>query len=144
MTVASKLHAGVDKLFREGKTVSVQVYATNISGTSVYDDDPTRYTSSGAALTISGLVFPVTSAFSRGKASSDALLLEQGKILTSDKKIYLKNNPIISGLSLIGISGTTGIDYHEIVGDGVITYTVGDEVIYQRIYTRVVPGGSLF
>ena len=103
-----------------------------------YDDVITQ-TLTGSYLT-SGLIFPV-----RGKqGSEEAILMEQGKLQTQDKVLFLTGSVQLnsSGL-LIGI-GTSPTDYYTIISNGITTYEINGSPVYKKIYLRYTIPGSIF
>jgi len=137
MTTSTLLRNGLNRLFQEGRTTSVVVLTGSVVDTD-YDDAMT-WAQSGNTIWSSGLVFPV----SNKQGSSEPILLEQGKILMSDKKLYVGSEIPLSGDNIkIGI-GSPPIQ-HSIIPDGVYKYTVGDGLIYQKCFIREITGGSLY
>ena len=97
-------------------------------------DDYTIQTITGSQY-ISGLVFPVRGA----QGSEEALLLEQGKLLTKDKVLYTGSFST-SGNLLFDIQG----DKYGIVPNGIHTWTSAGSTIYNKIYIRYTQTGSLY
>ena len=139
MTWETKLFNGFNYLIGEGKTVSVKIFSGSIAaGSGVYDDD-VSYSLNSTTWT-SGMVFPI----GNSKGSSDPILLEQGKLLMSDSKLYLGSSINLSGLGITLGIGSPATQTYSIVPEGIIKYTLGDNTIYQRLYIRNLAGGSLF
>lgn len=133
MTVQNILNDGIDYIFKNGgltTTINIIEYTFD-SGS--YDDDTTQ-TITGSQ-TISGLIFPIKSS----QGSEEALLLEQGKLLTQDKIMYV-GSLNTSGNLLIEIQG----DNYTIIPDGIQQWTVSNNTIYNKIFLRQSLGGSLF
>jgi len=102
-----------------------------------YDDD-VILAQSGTSLWMSGLVMPI-----KGKwGSSEALLLEQGKIKTSDKVLYIAGTQLTDGILKVGIGSPTIVE-HFIVPDGVEIVPPTGSSVYKKLYCRVLPTGSL-
>jgi|GEM_PF-6560011 len=85
--------------------------------------------------TIDGIIFPVKNK----QGSEDALLLQQGKLLTKDKVLYT-GSVNISGNILIQADN----DYYTLVPNGVHTYSSAGSDIYNKFYIRNTIPGSLF
>ena len=119
--------------------VRLKYYTGSISSTA-YDDEQVL-TLSGTTWT-SGCVQPVTNVY----GSNDAVLLEQGKINTNDKKVYIPGNVVTGGTGLsvkIGIGSPPGGEY-SIIPQGVMAWEINSEVIYKKLYLRELQAGSLF
>lgn len=102
-------------------------------------DDSIIQTVTGSTY-VSGLIFPM-----RGKSgSTEAILIEQGKLLTKDKILYMYGNVNVhsSGL-LIGI-GSPSTDYYTIISNGIHTYSVNGSNVYHKLWLRHTIPGSLF
>ena len=113
---------------------------TFTTGSDSYDDQRT-VTQVGSTVT-SGLEFPVGGTNSNS-SSVDAMLLEQGKLKTSDKKLYLFGNISISGNSVIGLGSPTAVQ-HTVISDGIQQYSINGTPVYKKIFVRVDTAGSLF
>ena len=138
MTTASDLVDKFDKLLGYGEQVRVKYYNTQDTGD--YDDDITL-TQSGTDLWVSGVVQPISS----NQYSSDALLLEQGKILQDDKKIYIAGDIKTSGLGpiKIGLNGSPTSEQYRILEDGQVTeWGVNGSAIYKKLYIKYLTNGS--
>lgn len=133
MTIYSKFVRGRDKLFRSaGFTSDITFIAYTIPSDS-YDDDTTQAVSGTS--TTSGVVFPVTA--SRG--STESLLLEQGKLTTNDKMLYV-GSANLSGNLLIDINNTK----YGIIPNGIETWEVSGSVVLNKIFIRQSTTGSLY
>jgi len=119
-----------------GQIVRIKYYtATYTSG--AYDDDVTL-SESGTALWTSGLALPITAP----RGSSEAELLEQGRILRSDKKLYLPGDVDTSGVYVkIGL-GSPPAEEYSILPEGVLSYDITGSSVYKKCYIRVLPAGS--
>lgn len=115
-----------------GLSTQINIVSFSVVSNS-YDDDTTKMLN-GSSL-ISGLVFPIRNKF----GSQESLLMEQGKLLTSDKTLFIGSTNL-SGNILIEI----GSDKYTIVPDGITRYEVGGQQIYNKIYIRKTLGGSLW
>jgi hypothetical protein len=133
MNIKSILDNGMNHIMLTGG-LSTQINIVSFSVVSnSYDDDTTKMLN-GSSL-ISGLVFPIRNKF----GSQESLLMEQGKLLTSDKTLFIGSTNL-SGNILIEI----GSDKYTIVPDGITRYEVGGQQIYNKIYIRKTLGGSLW
>ena len=134
MTVKSILDAGRNKIFGDGGlTTTISIINFNLNPAD-YDDE-VLYQSIAGSNVISGLVFPIRS---RG-GSEEALLLQQGKLLTKDKVLYT-GSVNFSGNVLIDIKG----EKYAIIPDGIHTYEANGSTIYSKIFIRTSLSGSLF
>lgn len=91
-------------------------------------------TKSGAANWISGLTLPIKSV----EGSKEAVLLEQGKIKTSDKRVYIKGNVVTAtpspGALKVGVGSPTPVE-HFIIPDGEEAWppsTDSNEIVYKK------------
>ena len=138
MTTASNLVDKFDKLLGYGEQVRVKYY--NSIDTGDYDDDITL-TQSGTDYWVSGVVQPISSK----QYSSDALLLEQGKLLQDDKKIYVAGDVQTSGLGpiKIGLNGSPTSEQYRILEDGQVTeWGVNGSLVYKKLYLKYLTNGS--
>lgn len=125
MGIKTILDNGISKIMNvAGNEVNVNLI-TYVFNDSDYDE-PTHKSINGS-VALSGLVFPVKSK----EGSTEAMLMEQGKITYSDKVLYT-GSVNISGNQFIDING---INY-TIIPDGVMTYSVGGETVYNKFFIR--------
>jgi len=97
-------------------------------------DDVTTQTLIGSEV-VSGLIFPI-----RGKqGSEEAMLMEQGKLLTKDKVLYT-GSVNTSGNILVDIQG----EKYTIINEGVKDWGVTGSTIYTKLFLRHTIPGSLF
>ena len=138
MTFASELVSDIDSALSYGEKVRFKYY--NQTSMGEYSDDVV-YTQSGNDYWCSGLICPIDSR----TGGYDTLLLQQGKILMNDKKIYVRGDIQTSGLGKIKI-GTTGSPTtreYEILNEGQVTgWEVNGSVVYKKIYVRYLTNGS--
>jgi glycosyltransferase involved in cell wall biosynthesis len=73
------------------------------------------------------------------QGSQEAVLLEQGKLLTKDKIVYC-GSVNTSGNLVFNISN----EYYGIVNEGVTRFDTAGSVVYNKIYLRLLPNGSLY
>ena len=137
MTTASDLVTQFNNILGYGEQVRFKYYNTQDTGD--YDDDITL-TQSGTDFWVSGVVQPISS----NQYSSDALLLEQGKILQDDKKLYVAGDTQTSGLGPIKMAlGSPVRNEYQILGQGQVTeWNINGTPIYKKIYARILNGGS--
>jgi hypothetical protein len=121
-----------------GEQIRLKYYNQQVTGD--YDDDVTL-TQSGTDLWISGAVQPISSK----QFSSDSLLLEQGKILLDDKKIYVNGSVQTSGLGpiKIGMNGSPTTEQYQILNEGQVTqWDLNGIAIYKKLFVRYLNTGS--
>lgn len=139
MTVFSdEIKAGFNEILAYGEQVRFKYYNQVFVGN--YDDD-ISLTQSGTDFWVSGIVQPISSK----QFSSDALLLEQGKILMDDKKLYVTGTVQTSGLGpiKIGMNGSPTTQQYQILGEGQVTeWDINGVPIYKKIFVRYLPNGS--
>jgi hypothetical protein len=133
MNINSILNDGMNLLMKAGG-ISTQVNIISFTiGSSSYDDSIVQ-TLTGSQV-VSGLIFPL-----RGtQGSSEAMLMENGKLLTDDKILYT-GSVNISGNILIGI----GSERYTIIPEGVHNWDVNGQTVYQKYYIRQTLNGSIF
>jgi len=138
MTTASDLIQKFNNGLQYGEQIRFKYY--NQIATGDYDDD-TTLTQSGTDFWVSGVVQPINT----NQYSSDALLLEQGKILQDDKKLYVEGTVQTSGLGpiKIGLNGSPTTEQYRILEDGQITdWTINGTIIYKKLYLKYLTNGS--
>ena len=140
MTIVDDFQNGVAEALDFGKEIRIKYYNTSWGAGSYYDDDVTL-TQSGSDYWTSGVILPIAN--SRG--SSDAVLLEQGKITTNDTKLYIDGSVPTSGTIKIGLGSYTnmsGCEY-SLLSEGITKWEVNDIDIIKKLYIRNLPNGSL-
>lgn len=138
MTILSEFQNDFDSMLEFGEQIRFRYY--NQFFNDRYDDD-TSLMQSGTDFWVSGIVQPI----SNKQSSSDALLLEQGKILLDDKKVYVAGDVQTSGISpiKIGMTGSPTTQQYQILGDGQVTqWDMNGTPIYKKIFLRFLPNGS--
>lgn len=138
MTIINDFQNGVTEALNFGKLVRFKYYTTSWGAGSYYDDDITLSVS-GGNLWVSGVVLPISST----KGSSDAVLLEQGKILTNDTKLYVQGSVDTSGTIKIGLGSPIENEYQVLV-EGVSKWEVNNVDILKKLYIRRLETGSLY
>lgn len=121
-----------------GVTIAIVQYTQVIAGAgSWYDDD--RTISQSGTTWVSGIHQPIRNKF----GSSEARLIEAGKLLTDDKALFIPGTVNISGQAIkIGVGSPTTI-YHSVLPDGAETHNIQGVDIYKKVFLRVLPTGSL-
>ena len=135
--VGSDFKEGFEEVLQYGQLVRLKYFNPTYGAGSYYDDDETL-TQSGTDLWISGVVQPIDA--SRG--SSDAILMEQGRLLTNDTKLYIEGEVNTSGVVKIGL-GSPPTNEYSILPEGVIDWSVNAESIVNKVYLRRLTTGSL-
>lgn len=139
------VEAGSGQLFKFQETVNnygvpVEViqYTQVIAGTgSWYDDDRTITQSSSTW--VSGIHQPIKGKF----GSSEARLIEAGKLLTDDKALFLDGTVNVSGQEIkIGIGSPNPV-YHSVLEEGTETHNIQGVDIYKKMFLRILSTGSL-
>jgi len=138
MSISNELISDFKEALIYGEQVRFKYFSQSFVGE--YDDD-ISLTQSGNDYWCSGLVLPIDTR----TGGHDALLLQQGKILLDDKKIYVNGDVQTSGLSpiKIGMNGSPTSQQYEIVEGGRnIEWNINGTPIYKKIYIRFLPNGS--
>lgn len=112
-------------------------YFTGSVSPDSYNDEQ-KLTQSGSDLWTSGCIQPIKTV----QGSNDAVLLEQGKIKTTDKKVFIPGTIITTGIIKIGV-GSPIQNENSIVPDGDIPWNVNGSIVYKILYMRELPTGSL-
>jgi len=133
------LHLALNKLMdRAGVPIRMKYFTIDTG--SIYDDD-VIYTQSGTDLWTSGIVLPIDT--SRG--SWDSILLEQGKIIENDTKLFCHGSLLFTGSEFeirVQIGSPVGEEYSML--DKTIKVSTYGEPIYKKIFIRQIGGtGSL-
>ncbi len=143
MSLQSRLSAGLSKLIdRTGTPIRVQYFETLFDDNTF--DDSVVLTQSGGDHWTSGIIFPL----SNKPGHSDSLLLEQGKLINGDSKLFLHGSLILTGSEMIvkitvGSPSSADTNY-SIIPPGPISHIVSNTPIYKVAYIRLIGGtGSL-
>jgi hypothetical protein len=140
MVFSDELKQDITSILSYGEQVRFKYYNQSLGAGSYYDDNVT-YTQSGNDYWCSGLVCPIDSRL----GGRDSLLLQQGKILYDDKKLYVTGDVQTSGLGpiKIGMTGSPTTQQYQIIEDGQVTsWGVNGTIIYKKIYIRYLTNGS--
>ncbi len=133
MTIKNILDNGMDKIMKAGG-LSTSISIISYTYTDSDYDEPTAQTLTGSNV-VSGLIFPMKSL----QGSEEALLLQQGNLLTTDKILYTGSFNS-SGNLLIDFNN----DIYSIIPNGIHTYDVNGQTVYNKIFIRKSITGSLF
>jgi len=139
MPVQDQLAVGFDKVIRRaGGQIRVQYFTSTIG--SVWDDD-TTWAQSGGDLWTSGIILPI----SHQRGTSESILLEQGKLIEDDKRLFIHGSLVLTGSEMtttIAV-GSPIIERYTIL-DSDIQVSVFDTPIYRKVFLRRIGGtGSL-
>ena len=140
MTIVEDFQNGVTEALGFGQQIRIKYYNTGYGAGSYYDDDITL-TQSGTNYWCSGVILPISNA----RGSSDAILLEQGKILTNDTKLYIDGSINTSGTLKIGLGSYTnmsGCEY-SLLSEGIMKWNVNAIPVLKKLYVRLLTNGSL-
>ncbi|MCK5625126.1 hypothetical protein KAI04_04770 [Candidatus Pacearchaeota archaeon] len=122
---------GLNNLFSHaGISTSINIIEYNFIE-SDYDDE--RIQTQTGSNVVSGLVFPIKSS----QGSSEALLLQEGKLLTNDKVLYI-GSCNVSGAVVVELQN----DFYTIIPDGIQTWDVNGSTVYSKMFIRKNLGGS--
>jgi len=135
--IGSDFKDGFSEVLKFGQLVRIKYFNQSYGAGSYYDDDVTL-TQSGSDLWISGVVLPID----QSRGSSDSILLQQGKVLTNDTKLYIEGLINTSGTIRIGLGSPPANEYNSLV-DGIIEWKVNDEAVVNKLYIRRLPTGSI-
>lgn len=137
MTIVSDFQTGVAEAITFGEQIRIKYY--NVGYYGEYDDDVVL-TQSGVDYWTSGVVLPMQPRDGRG--SSEAVLLQQGLLLTSDTKLYIDGSIPTSGMIKIGLGSPIEGEY-SLLSEGVIKWNVNQVPILKKLYIRRLTNGSL-
>ena len=139
MTVQNKFAGAFNSIINKvGTQIKIQYFTQTVG--SVWDDDITL-TQSGVDLWTSGVVLPL----SQQRGSSESVLLEQGKLINDDKKLFIHGSLILTGSEMsisIQTGSPTGDNFTML--DSNIRVDVSNTPIYRKVFLRLIGGtGSL-
>ena len=139
MTLTGILATGFQKIInRGGVQLRVQYFTSTIG--SVWDDDVT-WAKSGGDLWTSGIVLPI----SHQRGTSESVLLQQGKLINDDKKMFIHGSLILTGSEMtirVGVGSPINDNYTLLDSD--IRIDTYNTPIYRKVFLRRVGGtGSL-
>ena len=136
-TTSDEIRVDFQQILTYGEQVRFKYYNQTLTGE--YDDDITL-AQSGTDYWTSGLSQPIKS----NQYTSEGVLLQQGKLLFDDRKLYVNGDVSTSGLSQIkvGLGSPVGKEY-QILGDNqVTTWEINGEPIYKKLFIRYLNNGS--
>ena len=141
MTIVDDFQNGVLEAMKFGQQCRIKYYGTGVSGAGSYYDDAVQLVQSGVDYWTSGVVLPI----SNTRGSSDAILLEQGKVLTQDTKLYVQGSVPTSGTIKIGLGSVTDMSGREysLLSEGVTKWDVNEVPILKKLFIRHLDTGSL-
>ena len=122
-----------------GQDVCLKFYSVS-GATSGYDDGKVLV-QSGNTLWCRGMKQPISSKF----GSTDAQLVQQGRILFDDSKLYVNGSVYTNGTQPIKVGiGSPSPVWFRTLPEGVDTSPdVGGETVYKKFYLRYLQNGSL-
>jgi len=122
-----------------GTTVKIKHYSeTYVSGS--FDDNVTR-TQSGNTIYVSGIILPVN--YKDIQSSFNAVSTEQGRLQTTDKKIFIPGATETTAVMKFGIGSPTYTE-HSVMPPGVTAVPPLDgQVVYKKVFLRVLTLGTL-
>ena len=136
--MAGSMYDDVKSLIeKRGQAVRFR-YFNETFNTGSYDSDSVL-TQSGTDLWVSG--FPQSLATTQG--SDDSVLLQQGKILTNDLKLYVQGEIDTETIFKLQIGSPTGENY-SMIEAGVDAPLLNGSPMYRKIFLRRLTTGSLF
>ena len=140
MVNSVSLRTDVQEILKNGNQVRFRYFDFSYGVGSYYDDDGTL-SQSGTDFYTSGLIFPLNSK----QGSTEALLVEQGNLLSSDSKLYLVGTVETSGLFKVGIGSpqTSTSPQYAMIPEGIHSYQINGSSVYKTIYLRQLTNGSL-
>ena len=140
MSYQTILSANLSRLIsRTGTPIRVNYYTSTIG--SVWDDDAT-YTISGNSVWASGIVLPINAT----RGNSDATLLEQGKIINGDIKLFVHGSLVMTGSHFairVQIGSPAGNQY-SMITDGPIQASMSNTPVYKKVFLRRLQGSTLY
>ena len=143
MTITDSLSAGFIKVVdKAGKPIRIRYYTQTVG--TVYDDDVTLTAVPGSEVWTSGVVMPL----SNRHGSNDVLLVEQGKLLNHDQRLYVNGSLDFTGAGSnfkvkIGMNGSPAqTDNYTIVPMGGVPYEVAGTNVYKKVFIRRLTNGS--
>ncbi len=136
--IGSDFKDGLNEVLKYGQLVRIRYFNPTPGAGSYYDDNVSLSVSGN--LWVSGVVLPID----RSRGSSDAILVEQGNLLTTDTKLYIDGLVDTSGTLKIGFpSGNPPTNEYSVLPEGIIDWSVNAEPIVNKLYLRRLTTGSL-
>ena len=139
MSVKDRLQGGFQRLLAlAGTPIRIQSFSITIG--SVYDDAG-ALTKIGADLWTSGIVLPID----QRRGSFDSVLVEQGKLINEDIRLFVNGSLAITGSEIqvtIGI-GSPPREVFTTIPDGTIRTEIEGVPVYKKVFLSRLPIGSL-
>ena len=130
-----------------GQILRIKYYTETIGGGGSYYDDDGTLSKSGNDVWTSGIVQNIGEGGFGGKGagfrSHEAFLLEQGKLLANDQRLYLTGSHDMSGAGIKFGLGSPPPHEFRIIEDGIISYPLQGSDIYHKVFIRRLTNGSL-
>lgn len=136
MVTAQSLRNEINEILKNGEMVRFKFF--NFSGADTGYDDEVVITQSGVDTWVSGLIQPLSTL----EGSDEAILVEQGRLLTNDLKMYIEGSAVASGLFNVGIGSPTPSREYGIVPDGIESWEINGSSVYKKLFLRVLTNGS--
>jgi len=138
MPTAQEILEDLNSVLKEHGTLCRFRYFTGSVALADYDSAQVL-SRSGVDVWTSGLPQPL----STKNSSYDAGLVEQGRLLADDTRLYFPGTISTSGIWRVGIGSPIRAEYAPIEG-GATGWVVNGSVVLKKAYVRVLPGGSLY
>ena len=139
MGTNAKLVAALNRtLDLAGTSIRIRYY--NPVFDDVYDE-ATELVQSGTDLWTSGVVFPIKSV----EGSNESVLMSQGKLIDSDKKLYVNGSLIFTSTNLsvdVQLGSPIG-NLYSTIPDGGIMYETESTPVYKVQYIRRLTGSLI-
>jgi len=138
MSFGTELREDIKEVISYGEPIRIKYYTEYKTGE--YDDDVT-IRQSGVDVWTSGLQQPISS----NTYKSEGMLVQQGKLLADDKKLYVLGDVNVSGAAKIkiGMNGSPVTEEYFIVNEGQVNeWNVDGIEIYKKLYLRRLNTGS--
>lgn len=136
MTILQDSQSAVDEAITFGQEITIRNYNT-VFGNGSYYDDEISYTV-GSTYYVSGVLLPVKNT----RGSSDAIAVEEGRVLTSDTKLYIAGSINTSGAIKVS-TGSPPTDGYSLISEGVSKWDVNAVPVLKKLYIRRLDTGSL-
>jgi len=134
---ATRFATGFQRILNKaGQKIKITYFNQTVG--SVWDDDTTLTTS--GTLWLSGIVLPI------GTSSDDSILIQQGRLLNGDKKLYIHGSIALSTGSVMQVKFQVGSPIgskYSLLSDGTINTNYAGTDIYKRVYIRLLTTGSI-
>jgi len=138
MSLGTEIKSDIEQVLSYGELVRFKYYTEYHTGD--YDDEVT-IVQSGVDVWTSGLQQPISS----NTYKSEGMLVQQGKLLADDKKLYVLGDVSVSEAAKIkiGMNGSPVTEEYFIVNEGQVNkWNVDGIPIYKKLYLRRLNTGS--